>query len=211
MTTTARICLVTALAMATSTVLGADTLYLRNGTRVQGELVAVRDNVIDFAEDRGYGGAGRVRQFNREDVVRIDFESRPVPGRGAGTGSARPAGMRERLITVTANVAWSDTGIDVRPGQEIYLASGGQIRWGSGDRRDGPAGERNSPTNAARPMPNRPAGALIGRIGAASEDFFFLGADEGPFRMRTSGRLFLGINDDVLTDNQGNFRVVVYY
>jgi hypothetical protein len=29
--------------------------------------------------------------------------------------------------------------------------------------------------------------------------------------MRESGRLFLGINDDVLADNSGNFRVTVYY
>jgi hypothetical protein len=29
--------------------------------------------------------------------------------------------------------------------------------------------------------------------------------------VRNSGRLYLGLNDDVLTDNSGNFRVVVYY
>ena len=29
--------------------------------------------------------------------------------------------------------------------------------------------------------------------------------------MRSGGRLYLGVNDDVLTDNSGNFRVVVYY
>jgi hypothetical protein len=60
-------------------------------------------------------------------------------------------------------------------------------------------------------MPNRAAGALIGKVGADSGDLFFLGSQEGPIRMRSSGRLFLGINDDVLADNQGNFRVTVYY
>jgi hypothetical protein len=112
---------------------------------------------------------------------------------------------------VTANVAWSDSGIDVRAGQDIYLSAGGIIRWGPGDRRDGPDGERNSPSNSGRPMPNRAAGALIGKVGADSGDLFFLGSQEGPIRMRSSGRLFLGINDDVLADNQGNFRVTVYY
>jgi hypothetical protein len=29
--------------------------------------------------------------------------------------------------------------------------------------------------------------------------------------MREAGRLFLGINDDVLEDNSGNFRVTIYY
>ena len=55
---------------------------------------------------------------------------------------------------------------------------------------------------------NRNAAALIGRIG---NDLFFIGDETGPMRMRSSGRLYLGVNDDVLTDNSGNFRVVVYY
>jgi hypothetical protein len=29
--------------------------------------------------------------------------------------------------------------------------------------------------------------------------------------MRSSGRLYLGVNDDFLADNSGNFRVTVYY
>ena len=209
MTTTARICLVAALAIGATSALGADTLYLRNGTRIQGELVAVRDNIIDFAEDRGSGN-NRVRQFDRNDVLRIEFEPRNVPGRGRGT-TGRPAGMRERQVVVTANVPWTDTEIDVRSGQEIYLAAGGQIRWGPGSRTDGPDGERNSPLNQARPLPNRPAGALIGKVGAESREYFFLGSEQGPIRIRSNGRLFLGINDDVFTDNQGNFRVFVYY
>ena len=211
MTTTARNCLVAALvAAATTTALSADTLYLRNGQRIQGELVAVRENVIEFLEDRGYSSSNRVRQFDRDDVLRIDFELRNNSGRGRGT-VGRGAGMRERQVVVTANVPWSDTGIDVRNGQEIYLAATGVIRWGSGGRSDGPDGEKASPLNPNRPLPNRPAGALIGKVGAESADYFFLGTQEGPIRIRSSGRLFLGINDDVFTDNQGNFRVVVYY
>ena len=210
MTTTARICLVAALATGATAALSADTLYLRDGTRLQGELVGVRDNVIEFAPDRGTSGNNRIRQFDRNDVLRIDFDSRYAPGRGSGT-PGRPAGMREREVVVTANVPWTDSGIDVRSGQEIYLNAGGIIRWGAGDRRDGPDGEKSSPSNPRRPMPNRAAGALIGRVGADSNDFIFLGSEQGPIRMRSSGRLFLGINDDVFTDNQGNFRVVVYY
>ena len=59
-------------------------------------------------------------------------------------------------------------------------------------------------------MSNRAAGALIGRIGETN-DYFFVGTTTEAIRVRASGRLFLGINDDVLTDNAGNFRVVIYY
>ena len=187
----------------------ADTLYLRNGTRLEGDVIGLRDDVIEFAEHRGFGQP-RVRQFDRRDVLRIDFDVRradPPYGRGR---SGRGAGLRERVVTVRATTGWTDAGIDVRVGQELYFEAAGEIRWGPGDRRDGPDGERNSPYNANRPMPNRPAGALIGRIGDTN-DFFFIGTAADPIRVRASGRVFLGINDDVFTDNVGTFRVVVYY
>jgi hypothetical protein len=117
--------------------------------------------------------------------------------------------MRERTVTVGAREAWTDTGIDVRTGQQIYLQTSGEWRWGP-NRRDRGAGERNSPYNANRPLPDRPGAALIGRVGER-DGMFFIGADPGPFRIRGNGRLFLGINDDVLTDNSGYLRVIVFY
>jgi hypothetical protein len=188
-------------------VLGADTLVLRNGTRVQGELVSVSEGVIEFAERTGLRGR-RVREYDQEDVLRIEFNSNTSGGAEVEPG--RPSGLREKLVIVSGDVDWNDAGIDVRAGQDIYLESSGTVRWGK-DRRDGPAGETNSPRNDGRPMPTRNAAALIGKVGARSSDFFFLGDAKGPIRVRASGRLFLGVNDDFLDDNTGNFRVIVYY
>ena len=115
--------------------------------------------------------------------------------------------MREKQVIVSADVQWIDSGVDVRSGQTVFFEAQGRVRWGR-DRQDGPAGERNSPSNPNRPMGNRNAAALIGKIG---NDLFFIGDDTGAIRVRNSGRLYLGVNDDVLTDNSGNFRVVVYY
>jgi hypothetical protein len=186
----------------------ADTLYLRDGSRVQGELIAVRNGTIEFEERRGFG-SGRTLRLDRDDVVRIEFETTRRGGGNDFVGGGRPTGMRERQTVVSADVAWNDTGIDVRAGQTIYFGAQGQVRWGR-DRRDGPAGERNSPSNPNRPMGNRNAAALIGKIGSGN-DLFFIGDETGPVRVRSTGRLYLGVNDDVLTDNSGNFRVVVYY
>lgn len=202
----ARVALVLALPMS----LQADTLILRDGTRVHGELIAVRNGTIEFEERRGYG-AGRTLRFDRDEVTRIEFENSRTSNYGGSSNTfGRPSGMRERQVIVSADVAWNDTGIDVRQGQTVYFEAQGQVRWGR-DRRDGPAGERNSPSNPNRPMGNRNAAALIGKIGTDSGDLFFIGDDTGVVRLRGSGRLYLGINDDVLTDNSGNFRVVVYY
>ena len=200
----ARVVLILALPVS----LHADTLVLRNGSRVQGELIAVRNGTIEFEERRGYG-TGRTLRLDRDEVMRIEFEDNRG-GSNASNSFGIPSGLRERQVTVSANVAWNDTGIDVRAGQTVYFQSTGEVRWGK-DRRDGPEGERNSPSNPNRPMGNRNAAALIGKIGGGAGDMFFIGDETGAIRIRGNGRLYLGINDDVLTDNSGNFRVVVYY
>ena len=109
---------------------------------------------------------------------------------------------------VSADVPWNDARIEVRAGQTVYFTATGRVSWGPG-RRDGPAGERNSPRNPARPIPGRPGAALIGKVG--DQDPFFIGDEQGPVRVRETGRLYLGINDDFLGDNSSNFRVTVYY
>lgn len=194
--------------IATTTVSLADTLVLMNGRRVQGELIGVYGREIEFEERTG--GSRRVVRVPRSDIARIEFDNAasgsPAFGQNDG-GVGIPRGMREREVMVTAREAWTDTGIDVRAGQMIYFAASGEVRWGP-NRRDGVAGERNSPRNYLRPMPGQPAAALIGRIGEQDSPFI-IGAEPGPFRARSSGRLYLGVNDDVFTDNTGSFRVTI--
>jgi hypothetical protein len=184
--------------------LSADTLVMRDGRRMQGELIGVRDDTIEFD-----GPRGRVR-VDRDDVTRIELDdsgrNRPDSNRGPRD---RPSGLRERDVEVSANTPWRDSGITVRAGQTLFFRASGRVRWGPG-RQDGPSGEDHSPRNNARPIPSRPAAALIGRIGD-SRDYFFIGDDEGAIRVREDGRLFLGINDDFLQDNSGAFRVTVFY
>lgn len=202
-----------AILLALPVSLQADTLILRDGSRIQGELVGMRNGTIEFEERRTFGSS-RTLRIDRDEVVRIEFDNRYSNNNNNNNNNSytggRPPGMREKQTVVSADVPWNDTGVEVRAGQTIYFESTGQVRWGK-DRRDGPAGERNSPFNPGRPMSNRNAAALIGKIGNGSNDYFFIGDETGPVRMRSSGRLYLGINDDVLTDNSGNFRVVVYY
>lgn len=203
-----RLSLCVAAIVAFSATLAADTVVLRNGTRIEGALLSVRNGVIEFEERRG-SGRGRRIEIDREEVARIEFD-RSRTGDREFTSGGRPAGLRERQVIVSADVPWNDAGIDVRSGQTLYFEASGNVRWGR-DRRDGPAGENNSPSNPNRPLPNRSAAALIGKIGNTPGDYFFIGDERGAIRMRASGRLYLGVNDDFLADNSGNFRVVVYY
>jgi hypothetical protein len=192
--------LVAGLAVATTTF--ADTLVLRSGRRVEGDLVSVRGSTIEFAED-----GGSTRRYDRSDVSRIELGSAGSSYLGSSHGG-RPSGLRERYTSVNVATQWNDTGIDLRSGTEVYFEATGKVRWGP-DRQHGPGGEGGNRYNAARPIPGRPGGALIGRVGDSSP--FFIGDERGPIQIRGSGRLYLGINDDFLQDNSGNWRVAIYY
>ena len=211
-----RIAAIAMMILAATAMAWADTLVLTNGRRVQGELIGVSGRDIEFEEWNGNNR--RIVRIPRRDIARIEFDENQfslddrrnerrdnVPPVVSGE---IPRGMRERQVNVTAREQWSDTGVDVCAGQMIYFRTTGETRWGP-NRRDGAAGERNSPFNAGRPLPDRPAAALIGRIG--ERDVIFIGDDQMPFRVRSSGRLYLGINDDVLTDNTGALRVTISY
>lgn len=201
------------IAVAAATAASADTLVLRNGQRIEGVLVGVRGDSIEFEE------SSRVRRYDRDEVRRIEIDDRGSSGgsswggsssggSGSGWGSGS-SGMRERTVNVNAADGWSDTGIDLRRDQQVRFSATGKVRWGP-SRQDGPGGEGGNHYNANRPMPNRPAAALIGKVGGGS-DVFFIGKDDAPIRVRQSGRLYLGVNDDFLQDNSGSFRVIVYY
>jgi hypothetical protein len=185
----------------------ADTLVLRNGQRISGRLIGLRDGVFEFEEERGV--RRRVIRVEQVDVrtIEIDQDGPGQFGRDE-PANARPRGLRERDVDVTARQPWTDTGVTVRNGQMVYFEASGRVRWGR-DRQDGPDGENNSPRNPSRPIASRPAAALIGRVGDDAP--FFIGTNTEGIRVRGSGQLFLGINDETFDDNSGSFRVSVYY
>jgi hypothetical protein len=149
------------------TVVSADTLVLRDGNRIEGTIIAMRDGVIEFEARRGFLGRERMR-VERDDVVRIEFDRSGDDRRGLdrdrgdsrdrndSRDGRRPSGLREREVSVDSWLGWKDTGIDIRGGQTLYFSADGRVRWGP-NRQDGPAGEHNSPRNDARPIPARNA------------------------------------------------------
>jgi hypothetical protein len=189
--------------IATGIVASADTLVLTNGRRIAGELLGVYGREIEFEDRSGFGR--RIIRVPRADIDRIEFTD---DRNSRDDGRVVPRRMRERNVEVSPNEPWTDTGIDLRNGQEIYFETSGQVTW-SPNRRVDADGTRNSKPDTNRPLPDRNSGALIGRIG--ERDIFFIGTDVGPFRVRGNGRLYLGVNDDRLDDNSGRYRVVVSY
>lgn len=109
------------------------------------------------------------------------------------------------IIPVSATERWTDTGLTVRAGDSISVEADGTIQM-SGDRNDtaAPAGGRRNAPGAL--VSNAPAGILIARIGNGAP--FAVGARR-TMRAPVSGRLYLGVNDDYLEDNGGQFNAMV--
>jgi hypothetical protein len=163
-------------------------------------------------EPDGVNGSGDVIRPRRDRSQR--GRDGAVGGRDGTLGSRdtrdpRDDQRRGRMITVPTSARWTDSGIDVSAGDVVSFSVAGTVTLGD-DRSLGAEGDLDAAAPAPRrPMPDRPAGALIGRIGSSPDDTFFIGAERLPFRVRTSGRLYLGINDDTLDDDTGAFQVAV--
>jgi len=158
------------------------------------------------------GESFRRYDWNRDGVLSGDEarEARRFLGSRRSEPSVpggSPSGDRIRVIAARA---WVDTGIDVRRGERVVVESEGtfQLSADPSDRADA-AGAYRVRRVAGSPVPQAPAGALIARIDQGAP--ILVGGARDPIRMPQSGRLYLGINDDYVSDNEGTLlvRVVV--
>ena len=110
-------------------------------------------------------------------------------------------------FVVPATQRWTDTGIDVHAGDTITIDAYGTVRL-SADPNDvaDPLGSHLGRRAADAPLRDSPAGALVARIGNAT---ILIGDHRTLTRYPFSGRLSLGVNDDHLNDNSGQYTASV--
>jgi hypothetical protein len=149
-----------------------------------------RDGVVTRAEWRGSDQAFRNQDTNGDGVL-SGAEVRDEPGE----------------VIVKAAERWTSTGLFVRNGDVVRIDSAGTVQL-SVDAADtsSPGGAGSGRRAPSAPLPDRPAGGLIARIGTGAP--LFVGADS-TLRANATGQLYLGVNDDHLSDNRGEFRVKV--
>ncbi|HSA94895.1 MAG TPA: hypothetical protein VLJ16_02505 [Acidobacteriota bacterium] len=139
-------------------------------------------------------------------------------------GQIVPAAPTEIKATVPADAGWFDTGIDVVAGEELRFAASGEIDLQRGNPAAVCGPEGLDLVTVEQPVPNANLGALIGRItqlvaSRIDEDsgqevrdeifiLFVIGPD-GSITVPFKGRLFLGINENGVKDNAGEFSVVI--
>ncbi|HVJ26087.1 MAG TPA: hypothetical protein VM493_01050 [Vicinamibacterales bacterium] len=131
-------------------------------------------------------------------------------GNDAVVGTTGRGQQANEVVVVDARTRWTDTGLDVTAGDRLQVrAEGTIVLSNNNDGQDTAtaAGSRIGRKAADAPFPQMPAGGLIARVGDSGPFFFGDGGSLG--QVPASGRLFLGVNDDFLRDNSGEFRVVI--
>ncbi len=137
---------------------------------------------------------------------------------------ATPAAPFEKTVAVGGDAGWVDTAVDVSAGDALHFAATGEIdlQKGNPEAVCGPGGI--DLITVDQPVPNANLGTLIGKLAqtvvkrvdeeskieTTDEVFilFVVGAD-GTFTAPFKGRIYLGVNENVLKDNGGAFSVVI--
>lgn len=145
------------------------------------------------------------------------------PGSRGALQAAWPQSVKE--VVVPAEAGWVDTGVEVAPGDEVLISAYGEISLQRGNPAASCGPEGLDVVTVDQPVPDVNLGALIGKVaqlvsvrqdqdtGAEIRDEIFVVFFVGPERALsapTKGRLYLGVNENVLKDNGGAFTVRVF-
>jgi PA-IL-like protein len=182
---------------------GKHVVWLRNGQTVTGQFYDVSGNSpkrITVKTDAGD------REFTSNEISRIALA--PMgSGTAATTGSTAGTAPEGQGIAVPGNQQWTSTGLTVRQGEVLTFQTTGEVQFTPDPNDMAPAaGSKAQKKVGGAPLPDNFAGALIARIGNGQP--FAIG-NQTSVPMPEAGQLFLGINDDNVSDNKGGFRVNV--
>jgi hypothetical protein len=184
---------------------GEHMLVWRDGRTMRGEFLGLLEarsaGTWSTAFEFAFRGAdGEVLRFTGDEAAQLYLNS--VPNGLAG------AEGQTRQIVIPATHTWVSTGIVVHEGDYVTFSASGTIQL-STNRSDtaSPAGSVQGRLALRAPRPRDLAGALLGRVGGSEP--FGIGDQTAPLRMPASGELLLGINDDELRDNSGEFLVTI--
>jgi hypothetical protein len=214
----------------------ADTIRLKDGSVIRGQIVSFRNE--QFTIMVGSGTRGRKSRITvyMEDVDSIEFDGagaddtnasdtntnpQPPPQRPSNTRPSNPPANTQptnnsssptffpvnvRVRADNSSNGWTNSGLVVRRGQRLRISATGRVSLGN-NRYSSPDGLANI-LDREKLMRTQPTGGLIAVIGDDNDDFIFVGSSRD-FVAQRDGVLFLGVNEGNLSDNTGTFDVVI--
>ena len=193
------------------------------------EFTADRDGRLYLTANRGSFNDARggftVQIKSERDLNALDNpdDQRRLPGTRSRDRQPIDQGDRDRnrtgreiAISVPGTSRGTDTGIDVRAGDPIYITASGTIIAGNRIGQVGPEGGAATGFGAVvntRPVPSAGVGALIAYIRMSNGQLSaaYLVGSQLSSTVPVDGRLILLVNDDNYGDNSGSFSVRIKY
>ena len=122
-----------------------------------------------------------------------------------------PTGKKRlsRDFTLKGDSYWTDTNINVQPGEHVLIAATGALRYFDAKEENGPEGVPRGFKDLLRVLPFNGAGrgALIGRIGDADTAEPFLVGAQRDVLAPVAGQLAIGINQAETDSADGSYSV----
>jgi hypothetical protein len=184
-------------------------LLLKGGSSQKGRLIGIHGGtgsaepnaprVYEFRTT-----SGEERRIEGTQVARIYLGRYPAPST-AGVPPPTPP-VPAGAIRVPASANWVSTGLRVARGERVAFSTTGEVQLSdnTSDRAGSAGATRTAPGSA---VPTVGAGALVGRIGPSGRAFAI--GNQTMVPMPAAGLLYLAVNDDERSDNQGEFVVTV--
>lgn len=124
--------------------------------------------------------------------------------------------LGQPAVIIDATQQWTDTGIQLNDSSAVMIYAQDYATWNSyGNNTDlsqwfTPAGFGGTyiAVGSSYPCPDCPAFSLIAKIGSGGTPRYI--GTYGIIGTEIGGRLYLGINDDITSDNFGRFVALVF-
>ena len=229
--------MIVALVLGVSLAALADTIRLKDGSVIRGQIVSFKNE--QFTIIVGGGARGRKSRVTvyMEDVESIEFDSAGSAGANedittntnTSTPNTQPTNTQPSYTPparTTTNTGAPPTFFQINVRVRADNTSNGWTNTGlvvrrgqrlkinasgrvslGNNRATTPDGLPNVP-DRDKLMRNQPTGGLIAVIGDDNDDFIFVGRSRD-FVAQRDGVLFLGVNEGNLSDNSGLFEVII--
>lgn len=216
----------------------ADTIRLKDGSVIRGEIVNFRNE--QFTILVGSGARGRKSRITvyMEDVESIEFDGASAddasntsttpnqppyqPPANTRPSNNPPASQPASNPNTSSNPTFFPVNVRVRADNStngwtnsgLVVRRGQRLRINATGRANLGNNRFSTPDGLAnvqdreKLMRTQPTGGLIAVIGDDNDDFIFIGSSRD-FVAQRDGVLFLGINEGNLSDNTGVFEVVI--
>lgn len=178
------------LVLAGGLVLQADTVKLKNGRLIKGQMVRYGNGEFVILLEN------QERMIVLVDAVEsIEFDAGGAP---AATGGGMAS---EKVVVLDSSKDVVATGLQLRQGDKVRIRASGEMQFSDG-RASGPKGLE---TTASWPFPGERYGVLVALVGDPNSSRYYVVGEDAEIAPRSDGELYLQINAPSLQGARGAY------